>query len=283
MLKVSQKLEYAIRAMIELAEHRDDETLTPAREIAERQQVPLRFLEQQLGALSRAGLVESFRGAGGGCRLARDPAEITVAEVADAIEGQIYPVFCLEPSDHTCFADSRCGLQGFWADVARAVQDVFERTTVADLAARHRKMAPGPVDAQPRAAAVALELRGFPAHRFRGVHPHDLRELRAANRAGTLQRRASIRQRRQRPGELTLLAALHAIGHVGHLAASLPHPHKALEPPRTGGSRRMVEAPTARCKYPWPTFGSRLEPRVAHVRRSAVRCGFRRSGKGRDP
>jgi Rrf2 family protein len=149
MLKVSQKLEYAIRAMIELAEHRDDATLTPAREIAERQQVPLRFLEQQLGALSRAGLVESFRGAGGGCRLARGPEDITVAEVADAIEGQIYPVFCLEPSDHTCFADSRCGLQGFWADVARAVQDVFERTTVADLAARHRKMSPGPVVLSP--------------------------------------------------------------------------------------------------------------------------------------
>ena len=149
MLKVSQKLEYAIRAMIELANQRDEGTLVPAREIAERQQIPLRFLEQQLGALSRAGLVESFRGAGGGCRIARDPAEVTVAEVADAIEGQIYPVFCLEPSDHTCFADSRCGLQGFWADVARAVQEVFERTTVADLAARHRQMTPGPVVLSP--------------------------------------------------------------------------------------------------------------------------------------
>ena len=149
MLKVSQKLEYAIRALIELADHREDETLVPAREIAERQQIPLRFLEQQLGALSRAGLVESFRGAGGGCRIARDPTDITVAEVADAIEGQLYPVFCLEPSDHTCFADSRCGLQGFWADVARAVQEVFERTTVADLAARHRKMTPGPVVLSP--------------------------------------------------------------------------------------------------------------------------------------
>ena len=149
MLKISQKLEYAIRAMIELAERRDGDTLVPAREIAERQQIPLRFLEQQLGSLSRAGLVESFRGAGGGCRIASDPAMITVAQVADAIEGQIYPVFCLEPSDHTCFADSRCGLQGFWADVARAVQDVFERTTVADLAARHRKMAPGPVVLSP--------------------------------------------------------------------------------------------------------------------------------------
>jgi len=149
MLKISQKLEYAIRAMIELAERRDADTLVPAREIAERQQIPLRFLEQQLGSLSRAGLVESFRGAGGGCRIAADPASITVAHVADAIEGQIYPVFCLEPSDHTCFADSRCGLQGFWADVARAVQEVFERTTVADLAARHRKMAPGPVVLSP--------------------------------------------------------------------------------------------------------------------------------------
>ena len=149
MLKVPQKLEYAIRAMIELANQPDEETLVPARSIAERQQIPLRFLEQQLGALSRAGLVESFRGAGGGCRIARDPAEITVAEVADAIEGQIYPVFCLEPSDHTCFADSRCGLQGFWADVARAVQEVFERTTVADLAARHRQMTPGPVVLSP--------------------------------------------------------------------------------------------------------------------------------------
>jgi len=144
MLKISQKLEYAMRAMIELAQHRDENVLVPAREIAERQQIPVRFLEQQLGALSKAGLVESFRGAGGGCRLARAPEEITMADIADAIEGQIFPMFCLEPSDHTCFQDSRCGLQGFWADVARAVQDVFRQTTVADLAARHRGVTPGP-------------------------------------------------------------------------------------------------------------------------------------------
>jgi Rrf2 family protein len=143
-LKVSQKLEYAMRAMIELAQRRDEEGLVPAREIAERQQIPLRFLEQQLGALSKAGLVESFRGAGGGCRLSRAPEEITMAEIADAIEGQIFPMFCLEPSDHTCFQDSQCGLQGFWADVARAVQDVFAQTTVADLAARHRGVTSGP-------------------------------------------------------------------------------------------------------------------------------------------
>ena len=146
MLKVSQKLEYAMRAMIDLAQRRaeDEGIVVPARAIAERQQIPVRFLEQQLGALSKAGLVESFRGAGGGCRLSRDARHITMAEIADAIEGQIFPMFCLEPSDHTCFQDSRCGLQGFWADVARAVQQVFTETTVADLAARHQGVAPGP-------------------------------------------------------------------------------------------------------------------------------------------
>lgn len=114
MLRISQKLEYAMRAMIELANHRGDGALVSAREIADAQQIPLRFLEQQLGALHKAGLVESFRGAGGGCRIARDPTEIRMADIADAIEGQLFPMFCLEPSDHTCFKDARCGLQGFW-------------------------------------------------------------------------------------------------------------------------------------------------------------------------
>lgn len=142
MLRISQKLEYAMRAMIELSLRRDGGGLVPAREIAEAQQVPLRFLEQQLGALHKAGLVESFRGAGGGCRIAGDPRDIHIADIADAIEGQLYPMFCLEPTDHTCFQDSRCGLQGFWGDVARAIQRVFEQTTVADLTERHRKMMP---------------------------------------------------------------------------------------------------------------------------------------------
>ncbi len=142
MLKISQKLEYAMRAMIELALRREDGGLVPAREIAVVQQIPLRFLEQQLGALHKAGLVESFRGAGGGCRIAKAPEEIRVADIADAIEGQLFPMFCLEPSDHTCFQDSMCGLQGFWGDVARAIQRVFEETTVADLAERHKQAGP---------------------------------------------------------------------------------------------------------------------------------------------
>ena len=141
-LKVSQKLEYAMRAMIELARHNDEGVLLSARQIAERQQIPLRFLEQQLGALHKHGLVESFRGSGGGCRLSRAPEEITVADIAAAIEGQVFPMGCLEPTDHTCFADSRCGLQGFWGDVAQAIDGVFRQTTVADLVVRQQELGP---------------------------------------------------------------------------------------------------------------------------------------------
>jgi Rrf2 family transcriptional regulator, cysteine metabolism repressor len=147
MLKVSQKTEYAMRAMIELATRRarDGEGLVPARAIAEAQQIPLRFLEQQLGALHKAGLVESFRGAGGGCRLARDPAKIRMADVVDAIEGPLYPMYCLDADDHTCFATSKCGLQELWGDVYVAIRETFERITLAELADRHRKASERPI------------------------------------------------------------------------------------------------------------------------------------------
>src|SRR2546422_7549606 len=145
MLKVSQKTEYAMRALIELAlrRHVHGDGLVPARALAESQRIPLRFLEQQLGALHKAGLVESFRGAGGGCRLARDPTEVRVSEVVDAIEGPLYPMNCME--DHECFQDLHCGLQELWGDVHVAIRQVFERTTIAELAERHRKMAEPPV------------------------------------------------------------------------------------------------------------------------------------------
>jgi Rrf2 family protein len=141
MLKISQKTEYALRAMIQLA-GASEGTLISAREISETQRIPLRFLEQQLGTLSKAGLVESFRGAGGGCRLARDAADITVADVVDAIEGSFFPMFCLDPEEaHTCWQDARCGLQDLWSDVRVAVREVFERTTLAQLGERHRRLA----------------------------------------------------------------------------------------------------------------------------------------------
>jgi Rrf2 family cysteine metabolism transcriptional repressor len=140
MFRVSQKTEYALRAMVELALRQEQDHPVPARAIAEAQGIPLRFLEQQLSSLHKAGLVESFRGAGGGCRLGRDPAAIRVADVVDAIEGSLYPMYCLDEHDHTCFQDGRCGLQELWGDVDVAVRQVFERSSIADLAGRHRRL-----------------------------------------------------------------------------------------------------------------------------------------------
>jgi Rrf2 family protein len=147
MLKVSQKVEYGMRAMIELALRRDRDVdeLVPARSIAESQRIPLRFLEQQLGALHKAGLVESFRGAGGGCRLSRPAQDIRVANIVDALEGPLYPMGCLSAEDHTCFADAQCGLQELWGDVQVAIRQVFERMTLADMVAKHRKLTERPI------------------------------------------------------------------------------------------------------------------------------------------
>lgn len=142
MFRVAQKTEYALLAALELA-GRHGTGLVSARAISDAQGIPLRFLEQQLSTLHKAGLVESFRGAGGGCRLARDPATIRVAEIVDAMEGSLYPMHCLEEADHTCAQDGRCGLQELWGDVHVAVRSVFERITLAELAARHRRVGSG--------------------------------------------------------------------------------------------------------------------------------------------
>jgi Rrf2 family protein len=141
MFRVSQKTEYALRAMVELA-LRQGQGPIPAKEISAAQGIPLRFLEQQLSQLHKAGLIESFRGAGGGCRLGSPASEIRVSEIVDAMEGSFYPMYCVSTDDHTCFQDSRCGLQELWGDVHIAVRQVFERTTIADLARRHRQLAP---------------------------------------------------------------------------------------------------------------------------------------------
>ena len=142
MFRVAQKTEYALRAAVELA-GRHGSGLASAREISDAQGIPLRFLEQQLSTLHKAGLVESFRGAGGGCRLARDPSTIRVAEVVDALEGDLYPMHCLDEADHTCAQDGRCGLQELWGEVHLAVRGVFERISLAELAARHQRVASG--------------------------------------------------------------------------------------------------------------------------------------------
>jgi Rrf2 family protein len=110
--------------------------------VAKAQGIPLRFLEHQLAALHKAGIVDSQRGANGGAALARDPNSIRIADVIAALEGPLAPMYCLEPHDERCVQSHQCGLQELWMRVESAVRAVFEQTTLADIATRHRELQP---------------------------------------------------------------------------------------------------------------------------------------------
>ena len=140
-MKFTLRTEYGLRALIELAS-RHGSGPVPARAIARAQDIPLRFLEHQLAALHKAGIVESQRGANGGASLARDPSEIRIADVIAALEGPLAPMYCLEPHDERCVKSHQCGLQELWMRVEEAVRGVFEQTTLADIATRHRELQP---------------------------------------------------------------------------------------------------------------------------------------------
>lgn len=141
MFRVSQRVEVALRALMELAA-RHGEGFIPAREIAASQHIPLRFLEHQLATLHKAGIVDSQRGATGGVALARPPALVRVTEIVEAIEGTLIPMQCLDPHDESCDITHRCGLQELWSRVEHAVNDVFTSTSLADLITRHRELQP---------------------------------------------------------------------------------------------------------------------------------------------
>ena len=132
-MSVSSKCYYAVRAIYALAEHNSTEPLKIA-EIAEREKIPIRFLEVILSQLKGGGFVTSRRGAEGGYFLAKSAAEITVGQVMRYVVGPIAPVDCVSVSRHKeCEFHGECHFFGFWGRVRQAMSDVVDRTTFADL------------------------------------------------------------------------------------------------------------------------------------------------------
>jgi Rrf2 family protein len=138
-MNISAKTEYACLAVLELAVHYGSGEPVRVRSIAEAHGVPSRFLVQILLQLKGAGLVESTRGAAGGYRLLRDPAEITLAEVMAVIEGP--------PADFKSNATKATvtgrSLFDAWRSVAEAEQEMLSGVTFADLVERARGRAEG--------------------------------------------------------------------------------------------------------------------------------------------
>ena len=132
-MSVSSKCYYAIRAVYALAEHDALEPMKIA-EIADREQIPIRFLEVILGQLKGGGFVQSRRGAEGGYRLAKPADQITVGQVMRFVDGPIAPVDCVSQSrPKECEFHGECHFFGFWGRVRQAISDVVDKTSFADL------------------------------------------------------------------------------------------------------------------------------------------------------
>ena len=133
-LIVSTKGRYALRVMIDLAEHQA-ERYVPLKEVAARQDISEKYLENILKVLVQNGFLEGLRGKGGGYRLTRSPDQYTVAEILLLTEGSLAPVSCLTPGAPACERMANCRTYTMWKGLNDLIADYFGKITLADLAA----------------------------------------------------------------------------------------------------------------------------------------------------
>ena len=130
-MKISTKGRYALRLMIDLAEH-DTGTPVKIKDIAERQGISDKYLEQIIAMLNKAGMVKSIRGAQGGYRLSQKPSEYTVGMILRLAEGTLAPASCVD-GDGGCERAGKCSTATLWKKMYEAVNGVIDSTTLQDL------------------------------------------------------------------------------------------------------------------------------------------------------
>jgi len=141
-MRLSKRGEYGLRAMINLADTAAGDKpypLVQIKEISERENIPVKFLEQILLALKNAGLLQSKMGFGGGYYLARPAAEINLGQIVRVLDGPLAPIRCVsqmayEPCD--CPDEQTCGLRMVMGDVRNAIAAILDNTSLADVVAR---------------------------------------------------------------------------------------------------------------------------------------------------
>lgn len=131
-MKISTKGRYALRIMADLAIH-DTGGYIRLKEIAERQGITLKYMEQIMPLLTKAGYVRSYRGNNGGYMLARKPEDYTVGEILRTTEGSLAPIPCLEDYPNRCPRSEQCITLPFWEGMWKVVKEYAEGITLADL------------------------------------------------------------------------------------------------------------------------------------------------------
>ena len=127
----STKGQYALRAMADLAQH---EGWVSLGDVAKRQNVSRKYLEQVISLMSRAGFVQSQRGKGGGYKLTRSPDEYTLGQILRAAEGSLAPVGCLDCTrDHICPIVDTCSVIPVWRELGKVTSEYLDSKTLADI------------------------------------------------------------------------------------------------------------------------------------------------------
>ena len=130
---ISTRGRYALRVMIDLAEHRSGRYI-PMKEVAARQEISLKYIERIMPLLTKAGLVEGQHGKGGGYMLRREPESYTAGEILRAAEGDLAPVACLGCGAQPCPRAAMCRTLPMWERYYKLTKDFFDSVTLAELA-----------------------------------------------------------------------------------------------------------------------------------------------------
>lgn len=131
-MRISTRGRYALRLMTDVALHSGTGYVS-LKDVAVRQGLSVKYLEQIAGLLGKAGFLRSGRGAQGGYRLTRDPADYTVGSILRLAEGDLLPVACLGEGGPPCERQDSCAARDFWAGLYAVVNDYVDRYTLADL------------------------------------------------------------------------------------------------------------------------------------------------------
>ena len=130
-MMISTRGRYALRVLVDLAEHSGG--LVPMKDVAARQGISKKYMEQIMALLVKDGYVEGVHGKGGGYRLCRAPEDITAGEVLRATEGELAPVSCLECGAKPCSRAAYCKTLPMWREYYRLTNEYFDNISLADL------------------------------------------------------------------------------------------------------------------------------------------------------
>lgn len=129
-MKISTRGRYALRVMIDLAQH-DCGNYISLKDIAMRQEISLKYLEQIISMLNKAGFLEVARGNMGGYKLARKPSDYNIGDILNATEGDLTPIECLNGKE--CGRKENCKTFSFWQGLHDVINDYVENKTLEDL------------------------------------------------------------------------------------------------------------------------------------------------------